>query len=450
MNEIDLRRQAQQRTEPPSQPPVRRQTSRWWLALWVLVIAAVIGGVAWWAHNRPAPAPRVARFTGGAAGAMPVVTAAAAKGDVHITLNALGTVTPLAVVTVKSQISGQIMRIDFTEGQEVKQGDPLAEIDSRPYALALEQAQGQMQRDQALLRNAQLDLARYQTLARQDSIAKQQVDTQAALLKQYEGTLKTDQAQIDSAKLNIAYCHIVAPISGRVGLRLVDQGNYIQANDTTGIVVITQMQPMGVIFSVPEDNLPSISTRLRSGATLPVTAYDRSQTRELATGTLTTFDNQIDQSTGTVRLKGIFANDKETLFPNQFVTVQMLVDTLHDAVTIPSAAVQRGAPGTFVYMVKPDNTVTVEKIKLGPAEADRIAVLSGLQPGDQVVVDGADKLREGAKISHRDASGARAPASGEPPKGGPPGAAAGAAAKPQRAGTDGSADGQPHRARKRE
>jgi membrane fusion protein, multidrug efflux system len=297
----------------------------------------------------------------------------------------------------------------------VAKGDLLAEIDSRPYVHALGQAEGQLARDQALLKNAELDLARYRKLVAQDSIPRQQLDTQDSLVHQYVGTVETDQALVDNARLNVAYCHITAPISGRVGLRQVDQGNYVQTNDTNGIVVITQIQPITVIFTVAEDELPAIMTRLHAGAVLPVTAYDRSRSAELATGRLTTVDNQIDTSTGTVKLRAEFDNADLKLFPNQFVTVRLTVDELHDATTIASAAVQRGAAGTFVYLIKPDDTVTVRPVTLGPSEGERAAVQSGLAPGDQVVVDGADKLRDGAKVARRDATGAAAPAAGAAP-----------------------------------
>ena len=341
---------------------------------------------------------------------MSVVAAAVVKGDLDIALNALGTVTSLSTVTVRSQISGQLVNIDFREGADVKKGDPLAEIDSRPYELALQQAQGQLMRDQALLSDAQLDLDRYKSLLATNALPKQQYDTQAALVQQLQGTVVSDQAQVDTAKLNIAYCHIVAPGSGRVGLRQVDQGNYVTPTDTNGIVLLTLLQPITVIFTLPEDSLPEVSARLQAGATLSTTAYDRSATTQLALGTLMTIDNQIDTTTGTVKLRAQFANETGNLFPNQFVNIRLLVDILHDATVVPASAVQRGSPGTYVYLVKPDDTVSMQVIALGPADGERQSVRSGLAPGDRVVVDGADKLRDGAKVILRDRAAAPAPA----------------------------------------
>lgn len=395
------------RQEAPTQPRGSIGRRLAWFAAGILVVVAV----AWWIHSRPSPQGAAPRFA--VSGPMPIRADTAQQGTVAITLDELGTVTPLATVTVRTQISGQLMKILFQEGQTVTKGDLLAEIDSRPYDHALAQARGQLVRDQALLKNAELDLARYRKLVAQDSIPRQQLDTQDSLVHQYEGTVATDQALVNNASLNVAYCHITAPISGRVGLRQVDQGNYVQTNDTNGIIVITQIQPITVIFTVAEDELPAIMTRLHSGAVLPVTAYDRSRSAELATGQLMTVDNQIDTSTGTVKLRAQFDNTDLKLFPNQFVTIRLTVDELHDATTVASAAVQRGASGTFVYLIKPDDTVTVRPVTLGPGEGERVAVQSGLAPGDQVVADGADKLRDGAKVTRRAATGAAAAPAGD-------------------------------------
>jgi membrane fusion protein, multidrug efflux system len=337
-----------------------------------------------------------------------VMVTPVATGDIDITLNALGTVTSLATVTVKSQISGYLTNVVYQEGQVVQKGDLLAEIDDRSYKLALQNAEGTLARDQAMLQSAELDLKRYQDLSKTNAISRQQLDQQVALVAQDKANIQSDQAQIETQKLNIVYCHIVAPVSGRVGLRLVDQGNYVTPGDASGLVVITQFQPITVIFPVAEDNLRQISKRLKETKTLPVTAYDRDRKNQLATGDLKTIDNQIDTTTGTFKLRAQFANDDDALFPNQFVNVTLLVDTLKGATVMPTAAVQRGAPGTFVYLLNDDQTVTVKPVKLGPSNGDRIAIESGLSPGDRVVVDGADKLRNGAKVVPRDAgAGAR-------------------------------------------
>ncbi len=400
MNDLDIKRELSERFggKPPrlGRPPWRRVG---WIGLAVLLVV----GVAWWIHTRPAPQPPANRR--GAPAVMPVGAATVQQGDINVILNALGTVTPLQTVTIKTQINGQLTQVLFTEGQTVHKGDEIAEIDTRPYNLQLEQAQGQLARDQALLKNAQVDLARYQRLIKEDSISQQTLATQQALVVQYEGTVKMDQSQVDNAKLNLAYCRIVSPITGKVGLRLVDPGNYVQVGDSTGLVVITQMQPITVIFTLPEDNVPAIMKRLRSGATLPVTAYNRSDTTKLATGKLMSVDNQIDTSTGTLKLRALFDNDDEALYPNQFVNAKLLLDVMHDTTVMPTAAVQRGAPGTFVYLVQADSTVKAEPVKLGPVDGEKVAVLQGLKPGDQVVIDGTDKLRDGAKVTVRAAGG---------------------------------------------
>ena len=396
--------------ERPARPRATLRRSLSWRAITgIVLVLLAVGAVVWWISSRPSVIVPTGRFSG--SGAMPVVTAVAEKGNVDIVFKALGTVTPLATVTVKTQISGQIIRLDFKEGQRVQKGDLLAEIDSRPYLLQLDQTEGQLRRDQALLKTAQQDLARYRTLAKQDSIAAQQVDTQEQLVHQYEGVVQTDQGQVDNARLNILYCHVSAPIGGRVGLRQIDEGNYAQVSDANGIVVITQTQPISVVFTLPEDNLQPILKQLHAGATLAVNAFDRSQTTQLAAGTLASIDNQMNTSTGTFRLRAQFANADESLFPNQFVNISLLADTLRDATVVPSAAVQRGAPGTFVFVVGDDDTVSVRLVKVGPSQGERVAIASGLEPGERVVIDGADKLRDKAKVSVRQANGA--PAAGD-------------------------------------
>jgi membrane fusion protein, multidrug efflux system len=293
------------------------------------------------------------------------------------------------------------MRVLFQEGQLVKSGELLAEIDPRPFDVQLQQAQGQMARDQAQLKNAQLDLQRYRDLYEQGFVSKQQVDTQEALVDQYKGTIRTDQGQIDDAKLQLTYSRIIAPISGRIGLRLVDAGNIIHAGDANGLLVITQLQPITVVFTIPEDSLPPVLDKLRAGERLPVEAFDREQKRRLATGALLTVDNQIDPTTGTVRLKAIFPNDDNELFPNQFVNARLLLEMKRNATIVPTAAIQRGPKGTFVYVVKGDLTVGVRPITLGPAEVDDASIDSGLTPGELVVVDGTEKLREGSAVELR-------------------------------------------------
>ncbi len=384
-----------------------RARRRWGRVVLLLVLVVALGLGAWWgwqAWRGPSARP-------GPAGppAQPVGAAEAGKRDIRVIDNALGTVTSLATVVVKTQIAGKITEIGFKEGQSVRAGDFLAQIDARPYQVALEQAQGALARDQAQLKNAQVDLARYQTLLKQDSVARQQVDTQAALVRQFQGTLKTDQAAINSAQLNLTYCHIVAPVGGRVGLRQVDLGNYVQPSDANGLVVVTQITPISVVFALPQDQLPPVVKATRHGGrVLSVEAWDRADQNKLATGELASIDNQVDVSTGTVKLRAMFANTDELLFPNQFVNAKLLVDTLQGALAIPGAAVQRGEPGTFVYVVRDDDTVHVQPIKLGPADGLNVAVLDGLHEGDRVVTDGADRLREGAKVTVPGANGSDA------------------------------------------
>jgi multidrug efflux system membrane fusion protein len=383
-------------------PQAPRRKSRWRLA-WVLLLAlAVVAGVALWRQRTQAPQPT---GSGGGAPPMSIVPETVGKGDIGINLNALGTVTSLATVTIRTQISGYLMKIDFKEGQDVRKGDLLAEIDPRPYEAALAQANGNLTRDEALLKGAQVDLTRYRGLAAQNAVPRQTLDTQVALVAQYQGTVEADRAAVKAAQVNLQYCRIVSPLDGRVGLRQVDQGNYVTPGDTNGLVVITQLQPISVLFTLPEDNLQAISKRIQVGATLPATAYDRSGVNKITDGVLQTFDSQIDPTTGTIKLRAQFPNDTRALYPNQFVNVRLLVDTHSDVPVMPTAGIQRGVPGTFVYLVNPDSTVSVRKVVLGVTDGERVEVRSGLAPGDRIVVDGADKLRDGAKIAIRTEAG---------------------------------------------
>jgi multidrug efflux system membrane fusion protein len=394
------------RTEPPSlSVPPRRGRGRW---LWLLLIVAAVGAAAWYyTHQAPKPAPQAASQAasqsgaarGGATPPQPVGAATVDTGDIRVVLNELGTVTPLANVTITSQISGQLMGVGFQEGQLVNKGDFLEQIDDRPYQVQLEKDQGQLAHDQGLLDQAQADLKRFQTLGRQDSIAQQQVEDQRFLVQQLQGTVKVDQGAIDNDKLNIAYCHITAPVTGRVGLRLVDPGNYVQAFSTTGLVMLTELDPISVIFTVTEDNLPDVMRQLDAGATLSVDAYDRANVKQLATGKVAAVDSQINTTTGTVNIRALFPNPKDALFPNQFVNARLLVDTLHNVTRVPVAAVQQGAPGAFVYVINANDTVSVKTVKIGVTDGKLEQVISGLSAGDRVVTDGTDRLRDGTKVT---------------------------------------------------
>lgn len=336
---------------------------------------------------------------GGAGGPMSVAVAEVSTSDINITRSALGTVTPLATVTVRAKVSGTLQEVLFKEGQLVKQGDILAIVDPKRYQLALEQAQGQLGRDEALLKDAQINLARYEKLMKEDSIARQQLDTQKSLVNQYKAAIKSDQAAVNNAKIDLSYTSVIAPISGRVGLRQVDAGNYVQISDANGLVLLTEIQPIAVVFTLPEDDLAPVLAKVNAGAELEADAYDRTKSNKLATGKLIAIDNQIDATTGTVKMRAQFDNESQILFPNQFVNVTLLVDTLKGVSTVPSAAIQRGVDGTFVYQVKADKTVALHKVQVGVTDGDKVQITSDLNPGDQVVTDGADKLKEGAKVN---------------------------------------------------
>jgi multidrug efflux system membrane fusion protein len=363
------------------------------LAIIVVLLAALLLALGLRMLAQPAP------NKSGLGGPVAVGVAQVTRGDIAIRLNGLGTVTPLATVTVRPQVSGEIYKIDFVEGAMVKAGDLLAEIDPRTFEAALGQAKGALARDEASLANAKLDLERYNGLVAQKAISGQTRDTQAALVRQDEGTVKVDQAAVDSAAVNLGYTKITSPVAGRAGIRQVDIGNLVQAGQTNGIVVVTQLQPISVLFSLPEDNLEAIMREVNKGARLEVDAYDRAQTEKLATGTLSAIDSQIDTTTGTVKLRAMFDNQDNALFPNQFVNVRLLVTTLHDQTVVPSAAIQRGASGTYMYVVQPDNTVNMRAVTLGQTDNDRVAVTQGLKPGEIVVVDGADRLKDGASVT---------------------------------------------------
>jgi membrane fusion protein, multidrug efflux system len=393
-----------ERIAPDDEPPAPPR--RHWLR-WLLILAFVVLAVYLFMHRpgKGGGGSDQQGQTGGKAGAgkgpdrpVPVLAATAHTKDVGVYLTGLGNVVPLNTVTVKSRVDGQLLRITFQEGQIVRAGELLAELDPRPFQVQLMQAEGQRAKDEAALQNARVDLQRYQALIADDAIPRQQLDTQAATVAQFQAALKSDQAQIESAKLNLSYARITAPTGGHVGLRQVDVGNIVHAGDANGIVVITQLQPIDVMFTIPADHLSQVLPQVRSGQSLAVDAYDRDLKNKLATGKLLAVDNQIDPTTGTVRLKAIFPNQNEALFPNQFVNARLLVNTLRNAVVVPVAALQRSPQATYVYLVKPDKTVESRNVTVQLTEGDDATIGSGLQPGDMVVIDGVDKLRPGMKV----------------------------------------------------
>src|SRR5258707_913990 len=395
------------RTPVRETPRIGSTGSRAWI--WVLVAAVVIGGFWYYrsthAKDAEAAAPAAAgKGSGKGPGAgnfsVPVVVTTATKGDLPVYLNGLGTVTPLNTVTVRSRVDGQLVSVAFTEGQFVKSGDLLAEIDPRPFQVQLAQAQGQLAKAVAQRKDAEVNLERYKLLFQEGVIPKQQLDTQAASVGQFDGAMQSDQSQIDNAKLQLVYSRITAPISGRVGLRLVDPGNIVHATDTTGLVIITQVQPIAVIFTLPQDQLPQVFDKLRKGlAQLPVEAFDRDNLAKVASGKLLTIDNEIDTTTGTYKLKAVFNNEDSSLFPNQFVNAHLLVDTKRNLSLVPLAALQRGPQGTYVYAVESGNTVKIHNVTVAQTTAGVIGISAGLNPGDVVVTDGQDKLQDGTKVT---------------------------------------------------
>jgi multidrug efflux system membrane fusion protein len=426
--------EAESALTPAAADDSRRKRRRWWL--WLLglgLIGVAIYGllprlsqqeqIEGWippisrvaaaaydllARRGQAPSQAVTPAAPPASRGVPVVAAAARQGNLDIYLAGLGSVTASNMVTVRPRVDGQLIKVAFQEGQFVRKGDLLAEIDPRPFQVQLAQAEGQMAKDQAQLKNAQRDLERFKTLLSRDMISKQEFDAQIATIDQVEGVIKSDQAQIDNARLQLTYSRVTAPISGRIGLRAVDEGNMVRANDLNGLAVITQLQPIAVLFNIPQDDLPQVLKKMQSRQPLVVEAYNRDLKQKLATGTLLTIDNQIDQNTGTVRLKAVFPNEDSALFPNQFVNARLLVDTKQGAVIVPAAAIQRSPQSAFAYVVKDDSTVESRNIVVGPSEGDDVSIASGLAPGEVVVVEGVDRLQQGTKVQARMAGAGQA------------------------------------------
>jgi membrane fusion protein, multidrug efflux system len=413
-----------ERHELPPRPGKSKKRGLIWV-LFLLIIAG-IAGYAVWQAGRPVQRTKAGGGFGGGGGGrrgaglgpVPVVVSKVGRSSIPVYLNGLGNVSAFYTVTVKSRVDGQLMKVDFEEGDFVKEGQTLIEIDPRPYQVQLDLAQATLAHDQALLDNARVDLDRYKKLVETDAVPKQQLDTQVALVAQYEATIKQDQANIDNAKLQLVYSKITAPITGIVGLRLVDPGNIVHAADTGGMIVITQLQPISVLFTIPEDSLPQVTKQLRAGAHLPADAYNRDNSKKLASGTLMTLDNQIDNTTGTSKLKAVFDNKDYALFPQQFVNIRLLVDTLTEQLVVPNVAVQSGQQGTFVYVVDDDSVVHLKPVQVGVATETSAQILSGLSETDRVVVDGTDRLVEGATVRVRKAGELENPPGFDPTAGG--------------------------------
>ena len=380
-----------------SATPQHQSRLRHWIIGFVLLLAGAAAVWYWGRGPEPTPTGQRGRFGQGGL-PVPVRVVPVQTDTIEVQIKALGTVTPINTVTVRSRLDGELIRVLFTEGQRVQAGQLLAEIDPRPYQVALAQAEGQLAENQARLKNAEGDLVRYRNLAAEGLITQQQVTTQEALVQQYRGALQANEAQVNNARLQLSYTRITAPIDGRLGLRQVDAGNLIRSGDANGLVVITQMRPISVLFTVPEAELPAVLAGLRGSRNMPVEAWDRAETVKLADGRLQTMDNQIDTTTGTIKLRARFENAEEQLFPNQFVNIRLGVRSIRDAVVIPSAAVQRASFGPFVYVVKDDSTVTIKRVQLGPVEGDRVAITSGVTPDERVVLEGVDDLTEGARV----------------------------------------------------
>jgi len=413
--------------QPDSGASARRPAGKRRWPIWLIAAAVLLGGYILYQRRSGTAADASAPVVR----AVPIQTGVARQGDIGVYINALGTVTPVYTVTVTSRVQGEIMHVYYREGQLVRKGDPLLDIDPRPYQAAVTQAEGQLAHDQAVLNKDKLDLDRYQLAYERNAIAKQQLDDQQQSVLQDQGTVKNDDGMLANAKVNLAYTHITSPIDGRVGLRLVDPGNIVQANSTTPLVVVTQLQPITVIFSVAEDYLPQIQKQLHAGHTMEVVAFDRDQQKQIATGTLLTTDNLVDTTTGTVKLKAIFQNKDNALFPSQFVNARLTVDTLRDAILIPTAAIQRNSQGAFVYLIQPDQTAAIHPVTQSTTDGDTAAV-TGIGSGDVVAVNGFDKLQDGAKVTIR----SRPPGSGA-------GVNAGAAKGAGAPGASGSGDPQP-------